>query len=123
MTAPDREPGRRPVPGSVSVPQISCHADGFSYLAPAGSEAARILAGLPALRLAFDPAATEPPTEGDVAELVRMAAECALATGWVQRVDGFWLCPAHAAIYHQRDRERFTVGECLRRHRLRRRHF
>ena len=115
---PDR-PGR--LDGPVMVPQIVCHACGGCYVATAGGHAARMLAGLPAIRRAHDPAASGPPTNAEVAVLLQAAGTYALAAGWVQRVDGFWLCPAHASTYLDRDPKRFTVVECLHRHRIRRR--
>lgn len=104
------------------IPQIACLADDGGYVAPAGSQAARALAGLPALRKAHDPAAIGPPTDLDVAELVRVAGEQARAAGWVRRSDGHWLCPAHADAHADSDPKHFTIRECLHRHRTRRRH-
>lgn len=103
----------------MHVPQIACFADGGGFVAPAGSHAARMLAGLPAIRKAHDPAALGPASAGDVAVLVQAAGTYALAAGWVQRVDGHWFCPDHAGVYSDSDPKRFTVRECLHRHRIR----
>ncbi|HEX5493509.1 MAG TPA: hypothetical protein VFX70_02910 [Mycobacteriales bacterium] len=101
------------------IPQIGCHADGGCYVALAGSPAATALAAMAALRRPHDPVALGSPSGADVAELVQAAAEHALAAGWVQRVDGFWLCPAHAGTYLDREPHPFTIRECLYRHRHR----
>ncbi|HEX5496026.1 MAG TPA: hypothetical protein VFX70_15765 [Mycobacteriales bacterium] len=103
----------------VTIPQVTCHADNGCYWAAAGSQAAEVLAGLPALRKAHDPAALGLPTTTDTAQLLAAAAELALAAGWVQRVDGYWLCPDHAGVYLDTEPRRFTIRECLHRHRLR----
>ncbi|HEX5495642.1 MAG TPA: hypothetical protein VFX70_13815 [Mycobacteriales bacterium] len=105
----------------MHVPQISCYADGGGFVAPAGGHAARALAALPAIRRAHDPAALGSPSAGDVAQLVQAAGTYALAAGWVQRVDGYWLCPTHAGIYLDSDPKHFTIRECLHRHRIRHR--
>lgn len=110
-------PARRPV-RPVTIPQITCHADGGCYVAEAGSRAAEILAGLSALRKAHDQVASSPRTTADVAELVAAAGELALAGGWVRRVDGHWLCPTHSDAYLDSEPRRFTVTECIHRHRL-----
>ncbi|HEY9388170.1 MAG TPA: hypothetical protein VIR27_00175 [Mycobacteriales bacterium] len=120
MTGPHHGRPARP-DGPVLIPQIVCHACGGCYVAASGGHAARMLAGLPAIRRAHDPAASGPPTDGEVAVLLQAAGTYALADGWVQRADGFWLCPTHAVIYLDRDPKRFTVAECLHRHRIRRR--
>ncbi|HEX5495420.1 MAG TPA: hypothetical protein VFX70_12690 [Mycobacteriales bacterium] len=101
------------------IPQIACYADDGCFVAEAGSQAAETLTGLPALRKPHDPAALSPPTTEDTAELLTAAGELALAAGWVQRVDGYWLCPAHAGVYLDTEPRRFTIPECIRRHRLR----
>lgn len=101
------------------VPQIACHADGGCYVAETGSQEAGVLAGLPALRKAHDLDALGPPTTADTTELVATAGGLALAGGWVQGADGYWLCPTHAEVYQDSAPRRFTVTECIHRHRLR----
>ncbi|HEX5494222.1 MAG TPA: hypothetical protein VFX70_06585, partial [Mycobacteriales bacterium] len=103
----------------VMIPQISCYADGGCYIADTGSQAAGKLAGLPALRRAHDQAALGPPSPADTIELLATAADLALAAGGVQRMDGYWLCPDHAEIYLDSEPRRFTIRECIHRHRLR----
>lgn len=102
----------------VMIPQIACLADGGCYVAGIGSQAAEALAGLPALRKAHDLGALGPSTAADVAELIATAGEQALASGWVRRADGHWLCPAHTGTCLDSEPRHFTVVECIRRHRL-----
>lgn len=116
MNAPPAGRPDRP----VMIPQIACYADDGCFVAEAGSQAAEALAVLPALRKPHDPAALNPPAAAETDELLGAAGELALAAGWVQRVDGYWLCPAHAGVYlNAAEPRRFTVAECIRRHRLR----
>ena len=114
------EPPDRP-DQQVRVSQIVCYADGGEFVAPTGTHAARMLGRFSAVRKAADPALSGPPTAGEVAQLVQAAGVYALAAGWVQRIDGYWLCPSHAGIYLAGDPNRFTVRECRHRHRIRHR--
>lgn len=116
MTGPGGVRPDRP----VMVPQIACYADGSCYVAGIGNEVAGVLGGLPALGKAHDPGGLGPPNDAEATELLDVAAEHALVAGWVQRVDGYWLCPAHAEVYLDSEPRRFTLAECARRHRLRR---
>ncbi|HEX5496950.1 MAG TPA: hypothetical protein VFX70_20500 [Mycobacteriales bacterium] len=47
-------------------------------------------------------------TDADTAELLATATDLALAAGWV-----------HAAVYLDGEPRRFTIRECIHRHRLR----
>lgn len=113
MTAEPRYPQR-----PVMIPQICCLVDAGCYVTEIGSKALAELAVLPALAKLYDPAGLAP-TADDQAELLTAAGEQALAGGWVQRVDGYWLCPEHAATYLDQEPRHFTLAECVRRHRFR----
>lgn len=99
----------------VTVPQIACVVDGGCYNVPGGSPAAKALGAMPAL---YKPHAEppEPVTVGDVARLLLAASRLAIDAGWVNQ-RGVWRCPRHAQTSGDTEPRRFTVRECLRRHR------
>lgn len=94
-------------PRWLAIGQIACLVDGGCYLVETG------------IRNNEDEDRLVPGTASGVDGVITVAGVQALAAGWVQRVDGYWLCPAHAHTYLDRHRRQFSVTECAHRHRLR----